>query len=134
MAKRKVVKPRNTKKRMEKILGILTLVKKMKGMDMKYLSDNLSDEAIELLSECVYNSITNIKDQKKRLLLKRRLFHDKDNFRFISKPRNDLKKKRELIPQMGQGLGLIASLLIPLVSSVIQAVVPKPKANKNKNG
>lgn len=112
--------PRNTKKRMEKMLGILTLVQKMKGKNMKYVAENLSDEAIEMLSECVFNSITGtIRDKKTRNTLRKRLLKDRDKFRFISKPSNELKKKRQMIPQMGRGLGLIASILIPLISTAL---------------
>lgn len=118
-------KPRNTKKRMEKMLGVLTLVKKMQGKNIKYLADLLSDEAMEMLCECIFNSITNVRDEKKRSNLRRRLLKDKDKIRFLSRPSNELKKKRELIPQMGRGLGVIASMLIPIISSLISGSLKK---------
>lgn len=116
-------KPRNTKKRMDKMLGVLTLIKKMKGKDARHIPDLLSDESMELLCECIYNSITNLSDDKKREFLKKKLMKDKDKIRFLSKPSNELKKKRALIPQMGSGLGIIASMLIPIVTSLINGSI-----------
>ena len=113
-------KPKNTKKRLQKLVGILTLVQKMKGQNMKYLAENMSDESIEMLSECVFNAIKTLRNPEQRNFLRKKLYKDREKIRFLAKSKNELKKKRELIPQMGRGLGIIATILIPLLSSVIQ--------------
>ena len=113
-------KPKNTKKRLQKLVGILTLVQKMKGQNMKYLAENMSDESIEMLSECVFNATKTPRNPEQRNCLRKKLYRDREKTRSLAKSENELKKKRELIPQMGRGLGIIATILIPLLSSVIQ--------------
>ena len=111
--------PKNTKKRLAKLVDILTLVKKMGGKNMNILAEHMSDEAINLLSECVYNALIT-KNGEQRKYLRKKLYRDQDKFRFLAKSGNELKKKRQLIPQVGKGLGVIATVLIPLLSSIIQ--------------
>lgn len=126
-------KPKNTRKRLEKLIGILTLVQKTKGKNFKYLAENMSDESIELLSECVFNAIKTLKDDTQRNFLRKKLFKDRDKIRFLAKSGNELKKKRELIPQMGRGLGVIAGVLIPLLSTLIQGGIQIATQSKVQN-
>ena len=125
-------KPKNTRKRLEKLIGILTLVQKTKGKNIKYLAESMSDQAIELLSECVFNAIKSLKNDTQRSFLRKKLYKERDKMRFLAKAGNELKKKREIIPQMGRGLGIIAGVLIPILTSLIQggiqaAAQPSPQ-------
>ena len=86
---------------------------------MNVLAENMSDEAVELLSECVYNALKT-RNPENRDYLRKKLYKDREKYRFLAKSGNELKKKRTVIPQVGRGLGIIASVLIPLLSSVIQ--------------
>lgn len=125
-------KPKNTKKRLLKLVNILSLVKKIGGKNINILAENMSDEAVELLSECVFNALktTNL---NQRAYLRQKLYKDRDKFRFLAKSSNELKKKRLIIPQVGRGLGIIASVLIPLLSSVIQGGIHAATQSSSKN-
>ena len=125
-------RPKNTKKRLEKLVGILSLFKNLKGQNIKYLAENMSDESIDMLSECVFNAIRTLKNPEQRGILRKKLYQDRDKIRFLARSNNELKKKRELIPQMGRGLGIIASVLIPLLTSVIQGGIEVATSSAGK--
>lgn len=92
----------------------------------------MSDESIDMLSECVFNAIRTLKNPEQRGMLRKKLYRDRDKIRFLARSNNELKKKRELIPQMGRGLGIIASVLIPLLTSVIQGGIEVATSSAGK--
>lgn len=106
---------------------LLTLIKKLKPEDRGKLINHLNNEAIELLTDSVHH-IINVDiglSSAKRNNLKKKLSPSKKNFYKIADRSIPIQKRRQALVQEGEGLGLILSAAIPLISNLISGLVNK---------
>lgn len=87
--------------------------------------NHLNDQAIDVLCECIYNSIytdLNISKSKKKRIKK--FFTNKKalhNLKLITNKTTPIIKKRKALNQEGKGIGAILGIVAPLISSLISS-------------
>lgn len=100
----------------ERYISFFTAVKNLKQKDFQTIIHYLNDEACNLLSECIHNSLCNNSipsTQRKKL---REILWDKRGvLRYIAKSSNNIHRKRKLMPQLGGNIGLIISAVLPIL-------------------
>lgn len=115
------------KLKMKKNVALLRIIKKLKIGEREALIDFLNDNAIDALSECVYNIVckggSNRLSKRQVNKLKRNLMHNKHNLRIIGNKSVNMKKRKKALTQEGGSLGLILSAAIPLISSLISGAI-----------
>ena len=86
---------------------------------------------IDCLSECALNVLQG--NLKINQLQKKKLSRFKNKLRLLASKRAPLVQKKKAL-QTGGFVGLLASLVTPLIVSGIKALVNRKKKNKKKNG
>ena len=106
---------------------LLSLIKKLRVEDRQKLIKHLDSDAIDTLCECVYNLINEDLGLSRAKIskLKQKLEPSKRNLRFVANKSNSVTKRRKVLSQEGEGLGLILSAAIPLISSLISGLTKK---------
>lgn len=97
-------------------------MKRLKVDEREQLVNYLNDNAIDALSECVYNIVCrggNKLSKRQVNKLKKDLVHNKHNLRIIGNKSVNMKRRKKALTQEGGSLGLILSAAIPLLSSLI---------------
>lgn len=89
---------------------------------LKHLIKHLDDQSINQICECVYNVIyTDLKlSKKKKNSLKKKLHTHccVKNLKKISNKKLTVSKRRKALMQEGEGIGLILSAIIPLLTKL----------------
>ncbi len=115
--------PKHVLKHKEKFIPLLKILKNMKGQDSINILDFLSDEAVENVCECVYNSIhTDLQlAKKKKLKLKTFLKHNCSvhNLKKIVSKKVPLSKRRKYLKMEGKGLPMILAAALPFLINLI---------------
>ena len=106
---------------------LVKLMKKLRCDEREKLMSHLNDNAINVLSECVYNIICdNPKiDCKKKSSLRKKLSPHKHNLRIIGNKALSIKRRRKALSQEGGMLGTILATAIPLLTSLITGLTQK---------
>ena len=86
---------------------LLSLLKKLKPAEREKVIYHLNDKAIDALSECVYNIISQTTkiEEKTKKRLRKALYQNKDKLRIIADKKISVKKRRKALSQGGGFLG-----------------------------
>jgi uncharacterized protein YjaG (DUF416 family) len=121
--KRNTVKPKKgmSQANVVKILEFLKVIRRVPTDDFKVLVKYLNDDACNMLSECIHNSLCSsaLSDLKKKKL-RDALWKHKTQLRFLSKGKTNMKKKRDILPQIGGSIGLIISAVLPILMNMLR--------------
>ena len=97
--------------------------------DLIEVLNHLNDNAINVLCECIYNSIyTDLKiPQNKKRKIKDHFANQKSlqNLKFITNKTTSLAKKRKALHQEGKGIGAILGAVVPLITSLFSGFAKK---------
>lgn len=108
------------KKELKKKFNLYQILNKLPKDAFQHLLQHLDDESINDICECVYNVIyTDLKLSKnKRDSLKQKLHKHccVKNLKKISNKKLTVSKRRKALMQEGEGIGLILSAIIPLLT------------------
>lgn len=117
------------KKTMRKLYPLLKVLNKLSAGDKNILLRYLTHDGCEGIYECVHNALTNPtlcpndkQDLQKNLIAKKRAY------RRLLKESDPVKKKQVLL-QVGDGIGLILEKVVPLLDNHLQ---PKRKGEGSK--
>jgi len=105
----------------------LKIINKSNANNRDILLKHLSNDAINFLCEIIFN-IINLKvplSKKTINSLRIGLNKNKSCFRTLSKKDLNIRKRRILIRQNGNGIGLILSAAIPIITQLIKGVLSK---------
>ena len=115
--------------RLKKHRETLLVLTKASPQLIKTIIKTASPSLIQALSECALNilegNITLSPTQKRKLV------RFKDNLRFLAKKRASIKKKKEIL-QTGRFVGILASLVAPLIFEGIGSLVKHIQNKKKK--
>ena len=99
--------------------ALINSLKSCKPQTRMHIISFLNDKGIEVLSESVYNTIFNdlcLSKSKKKKLCKT---YKEKIFKAIGKKNNSIKRRRSLLIQHGDSLGLLLSIASNLLSELI---------------
>ena len=107
------------KRTLKKYVPLIDVLSTLSADHQNALVPYLSDESCECLSSVIFNALSNnALDKKDRRKLKGALTSQKGKLRYIANHSKPLKTRRRKIAQLGGGLGVILSILAPLISSL----------------
>lgn len=121
------VKPKKMSKKVAtKTLNFLKIIHKLKPADFSTLSTYLSDEGTEQLAQCFKNALysEDIPD-KIRNKLKKALWNQKNDVRYIAKKTNSVKVKRLKLPKLGGSISLIIAAVLPILMNILTKAFSK---------
>jgi hypothetical protein len=108
--------------KLKKDFSMLKILTKLKAREFKSMVDNLPDDTIDNVCECVFNLIYNPtllskgKQNKLRSFIKSKCsIHRLKNIADKNQP---VFKRREILKQEGKGLPFLLGSLIPLIGSL----------------
>ena len=108
-----------TKHKLKKCYPVLNILNKLSEGEQSVLLHHLDQDAHEAVYECVYNAITNKNIQpEKRQALRKHLKAKQKDIRYIVQSKA-IRRKRKKVVQLGSGLGLILSTVLPLLASFL---------------
>lgn len=105
-------------------------MKKIKPEEREQIIHHLSDNAVQSLSECVYNIVKEENsglDERTKKRLKKKLGHQKNVARVLASSSKSIKAKRKALTQHGGFLGTILGAAIPLLISLFSNLASKKK-------
>ena len=105
---------------MEK-LQLLQLLQKQKVKDRLNVISYTNKEGIDCLCEAIHNVLTSPQVNKlSRKKLQRKLGNAKGKIRYLSNPKHGIVKKKAILREVGGSLGLILSIAVPLLMSLLK--------------
>jgi len=109
------------KKRVKNYIGLINLLNKSNSKKKEIILKHLNDKSIDFICELVHNVIHNNFNlsSKKVRKIKTLLHPNKKSFRYLSKKSGRIDKKRKLMVQHGQGIGVILSTVLPILLNVL---------------
>ena len=106
--------------KLKKIFPLLNELSKLSEEKQLIIIPHLNETAFEALYECIHNALQNNKvSSKSRKILKKKLGAHKDKLRYIINNSGNAAAKKKKVIQMGSGLGLILSAILPLLSQFL---------------
>ena len=94
----------------------------------------MDDGSFKFLCKAIGNSVQNpssLNLSTSRLRsLRKVLERDKSKLKYLTKPAGSLNRKRKLVRQSGEGIGLLLGVLAPALIEVIRNLVSKRKKRK----
>lgn len=110
------------KSELKKKLELYKVLNSVPKVTLKHIIKHLDDESIDDICECVFNIIyTDLKlSNKKRSALKTKLHKHccVKNLKRISNKKLSTSRRRKALMQEGEGIGLILSTVIPLLTKL----------------
>jgi len=108
------------KNKVKKNLPLYVSLKKLSKETLKHVIEHLDNNSIDAICECVYNILyTNLNlSKKKKKTLKKKL-HQHCCIKTLKKISNanvSVSKRRKALMQEGEGIGLILSAIVPLLT------------------
>jgi DNA gyrase/topoisomerase IV subunit B len=109
------------KNQMKKVYPLLELFSRLKEEDQAELLKHLNCEGCDGILECIHNALWN-KDIEvgKRKLINTQLKDQHKTFRYLNKLEGDPKKRRSKLMQVGPGIGLIITAVLPILTEYVQ--------------
>lgn len=112
----------NIKTKIKKNLPLYESLKKLPKEALKHVIEHLDDDSIDAICECVYNVVhTNLNMSKKKKSTLKKNLHAHcclKNLKRISNSKLSVSKRRKALMQEGQGIGLILSAIVPLLTKL----------------
>jgi DNA gyrase/topoisomerase IV subunit B len=108
------------KSEMKKVYPLLELFSRLKEEDQAELLKHLNCEGCDGILECIHNALWN-KDIEvgKRKLINRQLKDHHKTFRYLNNLKGDQQKRRNKLVQVGSGIGLIVTTVLPILSAYV---------------
>lgn len=108
------------KRAIRKVHPLLQIISKLSADERNVLLHYLTHDACDGIYECVENGLNNhtLREEDKRLLHKS-LSPQKHKFRRLIKER-DPEKKKQVLLQLGEGVGLILEKTVPLLGDFLK--------------
>ena len=107
---------------LKKKFNLYQIINKLPSKAIPHLLNHLDDDSVNDICECVYNVIyTDLKlSNKKKNDLKKKLHKHccVKNLKKISNKKLSVSKRRKALMQEGEGIGLILSAIIPLLTKL----------------
>lgn len=98
------------------------------------LMSHMDDKSFQFLCKAMNNSVQNpstLNLSTSRLRkLRKVLERDKDRLKYLTKPKGSLHRKKLIVKQSGEGIGLLLGVLAPALIEVIRNLVSKRKRKK----
>ena len=111
-----------TKKKAVKFYNLLKVLQKLNGGDFNIISQYLDEQAYNILSECIHNSICSQSiDVKTRDKLKKALWSKKTKIRYLADKSKPYNRKKKIIPQIGGNIGLIIASVLPMIYNFLKS-------------
>jgi hypothetical protein len=110
-------------------IQLLKLITKSKPDDKAVILTHLNDKGIHFICEVIHN-IINSKlhlSKKQRSKIREGLMSRKTCYRFLSKKKNNINKKRKIIKQNGAGIGLLLSAALPFAIQLLSPILTRNK-------
>jgi len=114
---------KEVRKKAKKLKELLELTQTLKEPELKILFQHMSEDSLFSIFDAVFNCISqsgSIVPSTEQLKARPELLKHKCALRYMINPKRPLEKRREKLIQIGGGFGVIASLLIPLITSLIK--------------
>ena len=119
MAKKKKVPVKRVNHINKNTVPFINALNKLTDDERKAVLKYLNKDAREVIYECVANCIYNPGISKaKRAEVKEQLKSKSRIYKYLARPGNNLKKKKQLLSQHGGGLGLILGAVLPLLTAL----------------
>lgn len=127
-----MVKKKSTKTTLKELAANIPIFRKIRQTRKKGLHkliSSLSPEQMHAVCTCIYNTLhMNLGiPQSKTHKLKKTLSKNSEVYHYLADKRNPLNKKRKLIVQHGGSIGLILSLVIPVIQGIVSLFSKKKK-------
>ena len=104
---------------MKKLYPLLKIVSRLPPDEKKVLMHYLSHDGCRGIYECIENGLTNpTLSTEDRNDMQSNLMRHKNKFRKLLKENDPMKKKRVLL-QVGEGVGLILDKVVPLLEEFV---------------
>lgn len=115
-------------------IPLLQTLKTLSPTKRTAILPHLQDDALQVICHCIRNALLNKKlTKKQRQILRQRLWTHRDACRYLSRPRQRLTRKaRQIIPQIGEGLGVLLASTLPLLVNFVSGLFTKKKKKKKK--
>ena len=124
---KKIKRRKNSKKNISKILSLFKFLTNINSNNRDFILKYLNDDAVNLISESIHNLLYNkscknlIPINKQKYLIKK-IKCDKAAYETIARRPCSVNSRRKKIVQVGGGIGVILSTLIPILTSLL---IPK---------
>jgi hypothetical protein len=108
-------------------IQLMRIITRSKPGDRATILKHLNDKGVHFICEVIHNIINgNLHlSKKQRGLIRRGLMSEKECYRYLSKKKNNLYKKRKLIEQHGEGIGLLLARALPYAVQLIESLFKK---------
>jgi hypothetical protein len=108
-------------------IQLLKLINKSKLPDREIILNHLNDRGIHFICEIIHNIINNKLPltKKQEIQIRKKLINKKKCYRYLSKKKNNLAKKRKIINQNGAGIGLLLSTALPFAIQLLTPLLKK---------
>lgn len=118
---------------MKQYLPLLHSLNKCQGnCERNILLSHMDDNAFRFICGQINKSIQNpdfLKLSPPRLKkLRQSLEHDKKRIKYLTSEKGNTQRKRKIVRQSGQGLGLLVGILAPVLIELVRGLVTKKKA------
>ena len=111
-----------TKAKAIRFYNLLKVLQKLNAHDFNIISQYLDENAYQILTECIHNSICSQSvDVKMREKMKKILWSKKAKVRYLADKSKPFKKKRKLMPQIGGNIGLIIASVLPMIYNFLKS-------------
>ena len=98
---------------------------------MSHMSDAARQFMCKVLGQCI-EAPGMLKLSAPRLKkLRGMLQQDRTKIKYLTNDRGNLKRKRKLVQQSGQGLGLLVGILSPILINLVKNLISKKKQSKS---
>lgn len=110
-----------TKKKAVKFYNLLKVLEKMPSADFGVLSQYLDEDAYQILTECIHNSICSRSvEPKVRERMRKLLWSKRNKIRYLADKSKPFGKKKKIIPQLGGNIGLIIASVLPMIYNFLK--------------
>ena len=97
---------------------------------MSHMNDNSLQFLCKMLGKCIENpsmlGLSPARLKKLRGVLSR----DKSKIKYLTKTSGNLQRKRKLMQQSGEGLGMLVGILSPILINLVKNLISKKKVAK----
>ena len=97
---------------------------------MSHMSDSALQFMCKVLGQCIEDPAMLKLSAPQLKKLQSMLQQDKTKIKYLTNNQGNLKRKRRLVQQSGQGLGLLVGILSPILINLVKNLISKKKKNK----
>lgn len=98
---------------------------------MSHMSDSALQFMCKVLGQCIEDPGMLKLSAPRLKKLRGMLQQDRTKIKYLTNDRGNLKRKRKLVQQSGQGLGLLVGILSPILINLVKNLISKKKQSKS---